>query len=244
MATKTEDIPPNQTIYINNLNEKVKKEELKKSLYALFSQFGPILDVVAMKTLKMRGQAFIVFKDIVSASNAIRQMQGFKSYDKPMKIQYSKSKSDIVARMDGTYVPKEKRKKQQEKKRKAEAVEADSITTMAKRQEREKAKPLEPSSMEESAAAGQVPAVKIQPPSNPPNNILFIQNLPEECTELMLQMLFRQFPGYKETRLVPGKKGLAFVEFDNEMQASVAMSGLQHFKITPDHHMVISYAKK
>lgn len=36
--------------------------ELKKSLYAIFSQFGPILDIVAMKTLKMRGQAFVVFQ--------------------------------------------------------------------------------------------------------------------------------------------------------------------------------------
>ena len=32
------NIPPNHTIYINNLNEKIKKDELKKSLYAIFSQ--------------------------------------------------------------------------------------------------------------------------------------------------------------------------------------------------------------
>ena len=36
--------------------------ELKKSLYAIFSQFGPILDIVAVKSLKMRGQAFVVFQ--------------------------------------------------------------------------------------------------------------------------------------------------------------------------------------
>lgn len=40
----------------------VKKEELKKSLYAIFSQFGQILDIIASRTLKMRGQAFVVFK--------------------------------------------------------------------------------------------------------------------------------------------------------------------------------------
>jgi hypothetical protein len=40
------DAAPNQTIYINNLNEKVKKAALKKSLYAVFSQFGSIMDVV------------------------------------------------------------------------------------------------------------------------------------------------------------------------------------------------------
>lgn len=58
--------------------------ELKKSLYAIFSQFGQILDIVAMKTLKMRGQAFVIFKEINSAANALRSMQGFPFYDKPM----------------------------------------------------------------------------------------------------------------------------------------------------------------
>ena len=58
--------------------------ELKKSLYAIFSQFGPILDIVALKTLKMRGQAFVVFRDLTSATNALRSMQGFPFYDKPM----------------------------------------------------------------------------------------------------------------------------------------------------------------
>ena len=60
--------------------------ELKKSLYAIFSQFGQILDIVALKTLKMRGQAFVIFKDINSATNALRSMQGFPFYDKPMVI--------------------------------------------------------------------------------------------------------------------------------------------------------------
>ena len=39
---------------------------------------------MALKTLKMRGQAFVVFADISSASNALRSMQGFPFYDKPM----------------------------------------------------------------------------------------------------------------------------------------------------------------
>lgn len=58
--------------------------ELKKSLHAIFSQFGTILDIYAEKSLKLRGQAFVIFKDINSASNAIRSMQNFPFYDKPM----------------------------------------------------------------------------------------------------------------------------------------------------------------
>eukprot|EP00735_Rhodelphis_limneticus_P007741 TRINITY_DN20357_c0_g1::TRINITY_DN20357_c0_g1_i1::g.8499::m.8499 TRINITY_DN20357_c0_g1::TRINITY_DN20357_c0_g1_i1::g.8499 ORF type:complete len:137 (+),score=17.53,sp/O22922/RU2B1_ARATH/63.92/7e-43,RRM_5/PF13893.1/3.5e-12,RRM_1/PF00076.17/9.5e-11,RRM_6/PF14259.1/1.9e-05 TRINITY_DN20357_c0_g1_i1:38-448(+) len=97
------DLTPSQTIYINNLNDKIKKEDLRRQLYFLFSQFGAILDVVALKTPKMRGQAFIVFQDISTAAAALRQMQGFPFYDKPMRIQFSRSKSDTVAKMDGTY---------------------------------------------------------------------------------------------------------------------------------------------
>lgn len=44
--------------------------------------------------------------------------------------------------------------------------------------------------------------------------------------------------------MVQGKQGIAFVEFESEVESTVAMNGLQHFKITPTHLMVISYAKK
>lgn len=58
--------------------------ELKRSLYALFSQYGRIMDVVALKTPKLRGQAWVVFMEVTAASNAVRQMQNFPFYDKPM----------------------------------------------------------------------------------------------------------------------------------------------------------------
>ncbi|RVX20428.1 U1 small nuclear ribonucleoprotein A [Vitis vinifera] len=77
------EISPNMTIYINNLNEKIKLEELKKSLFAVFSQFGKIMEVLAFKTLKHKGQAWVVFEEVSSATNALRQMQGFPFYDKP-----------------------------------------------------------------------------------------------------------------------------------------------------------------
>lgn len=78
----------------------------------------------------------------------------------------------------------------------------------------------------------------------PPNNILFVQNLPHEATSVMLQMLFCQYPGFKEVRMVEAKPGIAFVEYENEMQSSVAMQNLQSFKVTPQNSMLITYAKK
>lgn len=61
--------------------------ELKRSLYALFSQYGRILDIVTLKTAKLRGQAWVVFSEITAASSAVRQMQNFPFYDKPMVSQ-------------------------------------------------------------------------------------------------------------------------------------------------------------
>ena len=78
------DVPPNQTLYLNNLNEKLKKSALKKGLYAVFTQFGPVMDIVACRTDKLRGQAWVVMENVADATNALRQMQGFPFFDKPM----------------------------------------------------------------------------------------------------------------------------------------------------------------
>ncbi|CAG4939419.1 unnamed protein product [Parnassius apollo] len=222
----TMDIRPNHTIYINNLNEKIKKDELKKSLYAIFSQFGQILDIVAMKTLKMRGQAFVIFKEISSATVALRSMQGFPFYDKPMRIQYSKTDSDIIAKVKGTFQerpkrPKAPRSSEDGKKKKSKDANRSVIPGF-----------------------GQPNLLNNVNAEQPPNQILFLTNLPDETSEMMLSMLFNQFPGFKEVRLVPNRHDIAFVEFSNEMQSAAAKEALQGFKITPTHAMKITFAKK
>lgn len=62
-------------------------------------------------------------------------------------------------------------------------------------------------------------------------------------TESNRSVAFR-FPGFKEVRLVPGRHDIAFVEFDNEVQAGAARDALQGFKITQTNAMKISFAKK
>lgn len=58
--------------------------ELKKCLYCLFSQFGKIADVQCCKTNKLRGQAWIIFADVASATNALQCMNGFPFFDKKL----------------------------------------------------------------------------------------------------------------------------------------------------------------
>ncbi|CAK7319951.1 U2 small nuclear ribonucleoprotein B'' isoform X1 [Vulpes vulpes] len=228
--TANMDIRPNHTIYINNMNDKIKKEELKRSLYALFSQFGHVVDIVALKTMKMRGQAFVIFKELGSSTNALRQLQGFPFYGKPMRIQYAKTDSDIISKMRGTFADKEKKKE----KKKAKTVE-QTATTASK-------KPGQGTPNAANTQGNSTPNPQV--PDYPPNYILFLNNLPEETNEMMLSMLFNQFPGFKEVRLVPGRHDIAFVEFENDGQAGAARDALQGFKITPSHAMKITYAKK
>ena len=65
---------PSQTLYVQNLNEKTKKQgasrrrrasrpllsrsftEMKRALHLCFSSYGRVLDVVCLKTTKLRGQ--------------------------------------------------------------------------------------------------------------------------------------------------------------------------------------------
>jgi RNA recognition motif-containing protein len=75
---------PNQTLYISNLNDKLRKPDLRLSLYTLFSTYGVVLDVVALKTMKHRGQAFVAFRDVTSATQAMRAMDGVNIFGKEM----------------------------------------------------------------------------------------------------------------------------------------------------------------
>ena len=79
--------PPNTTLYVHNLNDKIKKQELRAQLFALFTTYGKIIDVVALKGAKMKGQAFLVFTDLAAATSAMRACEGMMFYDKPLVSQ-------------------------------------------------------------------------------------------------------------------------------------------------------------
>lgn len=222
------DIPPNQTIYVNNLNEDLKKEDLKKHLYGVFSQFGPVMDIVAMKTPKMRGQAFVVFREIPMATNALRTMQGFPFFDKPMRITFAKSKSHCFAKKDGSHWSKGKAEK-----RKADDARKKQVIS---KQSRKEPVPV-------AATNGHATSKKTDE-EEATNNILFLSNLPDETTQMMLSMLFQEMPGFKDVRLVDGRSDIGFVEFETPSQAQVAKDQLDGFKITPENAMVIKYANQ
>jgi len=249
------------TLYVNNLNDKINCETLKKSLREVFAAFGGIIEIIAMKSLKRRGQAWIIFKEMSSATNALKSLQGFPFYNKPMRIAYGKTKSDVVAKADGTYVDRPKKIVKREDLRKGKSAAAPAVSQTA----------ASPAPVEKKAAPAPVAPVVSQKTLqdrigwNPaqaagasnssskaptksmgvsePNRTLFVENLPGEATDTMLSMLFRQYPGFQEVRLIPGR-AVAFVDYENEHQAGMAMQGLQGFAMTPEVKLNLSYARK
>lgn len=57
---------------------------MKATLKGLFKSYGEVLDVVAHNNLRMRGQAFVSFANIEHAKKALKDVQRFPLYSKPM----------------------------------------------------------------------------------------------------------------------------------------------------------------
>lgn len=71
------------------------------ALEEIFSEFGNVVEIVAKKNLKAKGQAFIVFDSEDAATRAIEDVNGFELFDKPMVLDYAKTKSDATVLREG-----------------------------------------------------------------------------------------------------------------------------------------------
>ena len=225
-------------VYVQNLEERIKVEQLKSALSEIFSDYGTIIDVVAKTNVKAKGQAFIVFDSADSAAEAIKEIDGFELFDKPMKLDFARTRSDAtVLREDGEQgLEKWKRARLAEKERK----QASETQKYLKR----------PAPAAVDAAAGQglgarpVKTVKgagLKPSGAntaaiipdeylPPNKILFLRDLPDSYDADGLSRIFSRFEGFREVRMVPGRKGIAFVEYEAEVgaiSAKEATAGMQ-----------------
>lgn len=77
--------------------------------------------------------------------------------------------------------------------------------------------------------------------NNAPNKILLAQNLPTEVSQERLTAIFQSTTGFVEVRLVPGGRGIAFIEFENEVQASLALRQFDNFQLTPTQTLQLGF---
>ncbi|CAM9408614.1 unnamed protein product [Discosporangium mesarthrocarpum] len=222
-----------------------KTRSTHTSVCSVFSQFGKIVDIVACRGLKLKGQAWVVFAEKSMATNALRQMQGFPFYEKNMKIQFAKTESDVITKKNGTYVAREKRKLPQ-------PMPGSEPPPAVRQRIAEVAPPatsVAPPAMSVLSPGGLLPPVApetVPPADTPgvivPHNILYATDLPPGITQIMLQKLFEQYSGFKEARMAPG--GQAFIEFQDAMQAGVALNALKGFNLTSTQQLQLDFARK
>lgn len=110
--------PPNVTLYCRNLDDRIHQDALRANLYEFFISYGEVIAVQAIHSKKLRGQAFVTFRDINAASQAMKALQGAMFLDKPIIIAFAKSKSEVASVVDGTV--KLKKRKVAEEPTKAE----------------------------------------------------------------------------------------------------------------------------
>lgn len=109
---------PCETLYIQNLNEKIKPEGIslflsnelklifqvmKQTLRGLFKSYGEVLDVVAHNNLRMRGQAFVSFSNSDIAKKAMREVQRFPLYSKPMVFLFFTTQNEMNSHISSKY---------------------------------------------------------------------------------------------------------------------------------------------
>ena len=72
---------------------------MKQTLTNLFKNYGDVLDVVAHRNLRMRGQAFVSFADAEIAKKAQKEVNRFPLYSKAMVSPSSPKSPGLAAHM-------------------------------------------------------------------------------------------------------------------------------------------------
>ncbi|KAL3822345.1 hypothetical protein ACHAXA_001722 [Cyclostephanos tholiformis] len=250
--------PPNPTLYLSNIDWSIKRALLKRSLLALFSRHGKVIEVICLRGdgcggKPLRGQAWVIFESLSAATAAIQAERGFVFFGRPLMVNYAKEVSDRIAKRDGTYTAKTKRAA----KRKTEDAGGDiDAARMAKFPSHSGVVTSvhDPSSLAGQNSSTLLPATLsagdfesakkaggIQA-SSTPSSLLVAKNLPSECNDMMLAMLFRQYSGYKEVKLLG--EGLATIEFGTENEATAALNGLNGFKLSTSAVLDLIYGEQ
>ncbi|KAL2885681.1 U1 small nuclear ribonucleoprotein usp102 [Ceratocystis lukuohia] len=238
----TSSQPPIATVYVQNLEERIKLDALIAALTSIFSEYGTVLDVVAKSNLKAKGQAFVVFDNPESAAKAIEEIQGFELFGKPMRVALARTRSDATVQKTCSaeelelhkrhrIADKEKRIAAAEEQRRAEALQEGALKLGRG-----------PTGLKSSNPAGPT---GVADEYLPPNKILFLQNIPDQYDTDALTSVFGRFEGFKEVRLVPGRRGLAFVEYENDQNAITAKESTSGMTLGDDAKpLKVTYQRK
>ncbi|CAI5758847.1 unnamed protein product [Candida verbasci] len=216
---------PKPTIYVNNLNDRVSLTILNNELLNLFNKYGEIKQIKTGKTMKLKGQAFIVFKSNEDANKAIEGLQNHELFSKPMRIVYAKHNSDLINDKETI--------KQRKLAKKKEATKPNPKKRKLQDKENQEDKEKKKKKASDTNEWKKLP----------PNHILLLQNITENSSEL--DSTFEELEGFINIRFVK-VRNLAFIEFENEDCSTKVLklfeSKEELKKFGSD--IILSYAKK
>ena len=214
-------LPKNPTLYLQNLNERVKLPDLKNALYQLFSNYGEVVEVHAKTNIRMRGQAFVIYQDEESAEAALQALRGYVFFGKPMRVNFSKKESDVIAKMRGTFEESDTAKREQ---RRVKELKEKSIK--AKKKQIDKLMKLRVDN--DIATGGGTRRTGVAFGEQQSNTKLLVEGLSKTTPTQVLQNLFESSPGFKDVNHII-QKSVAFIEFDSEEFAGAAMMALNGY---------------
>lgn len=210
----------------------------------IFEEFGNVVDIVAKQNLKAKGQAFIVFDQPQSAKQAVEEVHGFELFGKPMSVAMARSRSDKTIEIGGSEEDLEAHKRHRLAEKGTSRLNiqltqhtANVVIILDKKKAQQAAeeqrglkrgpggaadgrpiKTTRPTGLKSTGASSNV----VPDEYLPPNRIIFLQNIPDDYTVEGLTAIYSRFEGFREVRLVPGRRGIAFVEYDAEPGAIAA----------------------
>lgn len=222
-----------EVLYINNLNERIKLDIMKQSLKVLFKEYGSVLGVTAHRNMRMRGQAFVTLDTKQAAAKAVKEVQKFPLYGKPMQLTFARTESDVLVKKRH---PEDFEQHNEERLKRKKESRRDNPLRQKVLAKQEATRKAHETALLTGAPVAPTPAAAprrlVQMPDEylPPNKILFVQNLPDDTTKESLENLFKPYPNLIEVRTIPGRKNIAFVEFLDEASSGVAREALHNMK--------------
>ena len=239
MSKKTSKEKTCETLYIKNLNEKIKIDELKEALNKEFSQYGEIIEIRVRNTIRLKGQAFISFKTKEQSSKAKKNLNDKLFLNKKLIIEFAKTPSDSILLLQGKLTENQKKIKDLSRKRNRD----EFYENFKQKIEQEKNNNITNNEMIINTKDSNENEISIKINPEEVNKSLFVQGLNNSVTNQKLIELFNSISGFKEVKYFP-TKGICFVEYDTIENATNALLKYDKFDLGNDCILRVSFSKK
>ncbi|CAD7922492.1 unnamed protein product [Amoebophrya sp. A25] len=209
-----------ETLFVGNIDQKLKKHDLEHSLFELFVPFGHVREIKFKREQMlarhdkskykkamplMKTIAFVVFATEAHATAAKAKLNNFPFFGRNLFIDFARKRGDAACMADGTF----------DFAADAKQRGKDKIATRKIAIKNQQVQEIAQTTKE---VVGE------------PSTTLVVEGLAEHLTEEVMRPLFEQFPGLVELTHFPTQNRIK-CEFKHEDHASQCLRELQGFNV-------------